>query len=49
MLWNPEVHYCLHGSSVEVFIPSQINPFHALPPDFFKAHFNIIPLYMAVF
>jgi len=31
VLWNLNFHYRVHNSPLHVFIPSQMNPVHAIP------------------
>jgi hypothetical protein len=43
ILWNLDVHYCIHKTRPPVPIPSHINLVHFLPPShILKIHFNII-------
>jgi hypothetical protein len=42
ILWNSNVHYCVHKSPPRVPIISQINSVHPTPSYFYKIHFNII-------
>ena len=48
VLWYLEVQYRIHKNMSAVPIPSQINPFHALPSDFLKVHFNIAHLHLGL-
>jgi hypothetical protein len=41
VLWNPEVHYCIHKSMSLNLIVSHTNPAHTLPPYFLKTQFNV--------
>jgi len=40
ILWNPNVHYCVHHSHLPVRTLNQINSVHALSSHFFKIRFN---------
>jgi hypothetical protein len=46
LLWNPEVHFCVHRSPPVVPILSQINLMPAFPLYLFKIHSNILLLSM---
>jgi hypothetical protein len=43
ILWNPEVHHCVHISLPPVPILSQIDPIPTIPSYLSKIHFNIVP------
>ena len=40
ILWNSDVHYRVHNSPQDVFIPCNINPVHTLPYYLCKIHIN---------
>jgi hypothetical protein len=42
VLWNPNVHYCLHKRPAPVRIMSYINPVPANASHFLKFNFNIV-------
>jgi hypothetical protein len=45
ILWNPKAHYTVHNSQALIPLQCQMNSIYAVPPYFFKIHFNIIPIY----
>ena len=43
ILWNPRIHYHVHNSPPPDSVLCQINPFHALPTNFFKSVLILSP------
>jgi hypothetical protein len=44
ILWNSNFHYCAQKIPSLAFVPSQMNPVHALSSYFYKSSFNIVVL-----